>query len=157
MKSFLQKVFLSFPQHDPGEFISPIFLRLKKNSIDCRMVLNLKELNSFVEYENFKMESLRSVTDMMTLNCYMASIDIKDAYYIVPIALENQKYLKFAWRDTLYQYTCLPNGLSSAPRIFTKIMKPVFQTVRTQVHMSSSYIGDCYLQGETYIMNVLTM
>ena len=89
------------------------------------MVLNLKELNSFVEYEHFKMESLRSVTDMMTLNCYMASIDIKDAYYIVPIALENRKYLKFAWRDTLYQYTCLPNGLSSAPRIFTKIMKPV--------------------------------
>ena len=114
------------------------------------MILNLKELNSFVEYEHFKMESLCSVTDMMTPNCYMASIDIKDAYYTVPIALEHQKYLKFAWRDTLYQYTCLPNGLSSAPRIFTKIMKLVFQTLRKQGHMSSSYIDDCYLQGETY-------
>ena len=78
------------------------------------MILNLKELNSFVEYEHFKMESLRSVTDMMTPNCYMASIDIKVAYYTVPIALEHQKYLKFAWRDTLYRYTCLPIGLSSA-------------------------------------------
>ena len=114
------------------------------------MILNLKELNSFVEYEHFKMESLRSVTDMMTPNCYMASIDIKDAYYTVPIALEHQKYLRFAWWDTLYQYTCLPNGLSSAPQIFTKIMKPVFQTLRKQGHMSSSYIDDCYLQGETY-------
>ena len=114
------------------------------------MILNLKELNSFVEYEHFKIDSLRSVIGLMTPNCYMASIDIKDAYYTVPIAIEHQKYLKFAWRDKLYQYTCLPNGLSSAPRIFTKIMKPVFQTLRQQGHISSSYIDDCYLQGETY-------
>ena len=39
---------------------------------------------------------------MMTSNCYTATIDIKDAYYTVPIAAEHQKYLKFAWRDTLY-------------------------------------------------------
>ena len=146
----LAKGVLVHSQHEPGEFISPIFLRLKKNAIDYIMILNLKELNSFVEYEHFKMESLRFVTDMMTPNCYMASIDIKDAYYTVPIALEHQKYLKFAWWNTLYQYTCLPHGLSSAPRIFTKIMKPVFQTLRKQGHMSSSYIDDCYLQGETY-------
>ena len=150
IEKLLNKGVLIPSQHEIGEFISPIFLRLKKNGIDYRMILNLKELNSFVEYEHFKMESLRSVIGMMTPNCYMASIDIKDAYYTVPIALEHQKYLKFAWRDKLYQYTCLPNGLSSAPRIFTKIMKPVFQVLRQQGHMSSSYIDHCYLQGDTY-------
>ena len=29
-------------------------------------------------------------------------------------------------------------------------MKPVFQTLRKQGHMSSSYIDDCYFQGQTY-------
>ena len=48
------------------------------------------------------MKSLRSVTDMMTSNCYTATIDIKDAYYTGPTAAEHQKYLKFAGRDTLY-------------------------------------------------------
>ena len=146
----LNKGVLIPSQHEEGELISPIFLRLKKTGVDYRMILNLKELNSFVEYEHFKMDSLRSVIGMMTPNCYMASTDIKDAYYTVPIAIEHQKYLKFAWRDKLYQYTCLPNGLSSAPRIFTKIMKPVFQMLRQQGYISSSYIDDCYLQGETY-------
>ena len=60
IEKLLAKGVLVHSQHEPGEFISPIFLRLKKNAIDYRMILNLKELNSFVEYEHFKMESLRS-------------------------------------------------------------------------------------------------
>ena len=40
---------------------------------------------------------------MMKPNCYMASIDIKDAYYSVPIAGTDQKYLKFEWQGILYK------------------------------------------------------
>lgn len=60
----------------------------------------------------------------------MTSIDLKDAYYSIPIALEHQKYLKFIWRDQLYAFTCLPMGLSSSPWIFTKVMKSVFAYLR---------------------------
>ena len=136
--------------HSQGEFVSSIFLRLKKNGVDYRMILNLKELNKFIVYRYFKMDSLKTVTDLMTQGCYMASVDIKDAYYTVPIATEHQKFLKFRWRDKLYQYTCLPNGLASAPRIFTKLLKPVFNILRQKGYLSSSYIDDCYLQGATY-------
>ena len=114
------------------------------------MILNLKELNKFIVYRHFKMDSLKTVTDLMTQACYMASVDIKDAYYTVPIATEHKKCLKFRWRDKLYQYTCLPNGLASAPRIFSKLLKPVFNILRQKGYLSSSYIDDCYLQGATY-------
>ena len=80
----------------------------------------------------------------------MASIDIKDAYYSVPIAIEHQKFLRFVWRDNLYQYVCLPNGLSSAPRMFTKLLKPVFKVLREKGLLSSAYIDDLYLQGDTF-------
>ena len=106
-----------------GDSIFPGFLRLKKNGIDYRMILNLKELNKFVAYQHFKMDSLKCVTSLMTQGCYTASVDTRDAYYTVPVALEHQKYLKFTWKDKLYQYTCLPNALASAPRIFTKHLK----------------------------------
>ena len=46
----------------------------------------------------------------------MASVDLKDAYYSVPIASEDRKFLKFEWKGDYYQYTCLPNGLACAPR-----------------------------------------
>ena len=50
----------------------------------------------------------------------------------------------------MYQYTCLPTGLASAPRIFTKLLKPVFNALRQKGYLSSSYIDDCYLQGASY-------
>ena len=79
----------------------------------------------------------------------MASIDLRDAYYSVPIDIEYQKYLKFYWNGCLYQFTCLPNGLSSGPRLFTKIVKPIYSMLRQLGYINASYIDDSYLQGDT--------
>jgi hypothetical protein len=108
--------------HEPGEFISSIFLRLKKDG-SYRMILNLKFFNEFVKYRHFKMDTLDTAVKMMKPNCYMASIDLTDAYYMVPVHEADQKFLKFEFMGRLYQYTCLPNGLSSAPHIFTKLLE----------------------------------
>ena len=43
----------------------------------------------------------------------------------------------------------MPNGLASAPRIFTKLLKPVYATLRSQGHVSFGYIDDSYLQGDS--------
>ena len=68
------------------------------------------------------MDTLQSAIRLMKQNCYMASVDLRDAYYSVPIDEEYQKFLRFSWRGKLFQFTCLPNGLSSAPRLFPKIL-----------------------------------
>lgn len=70
---------------------------------------------------------------------------------ILGVILEDQKYLVFKWRDNYYQYTCFPNGLSSAPRDFTKLLKPALSSLRKQGHQPVSYIDDYYLQGNSKI------
>ena len=85
----------------------------------------------------------------MKQNCYMASVDLRDAYYSVPIDEDYQKFLRFSWRGQLFQFTCLPNGLSCAPRLFTKILKPVYATLRKEEHLNVGYIDDSYLKGDT--------
>ena len=81
----------------------------------------------------------------------MASIDLKDAYYYsVPISREDRKYLRFLWQGTLFQIPCLPNGLSCSPRKFSKLLKPAVSELHLRGHISSAYIGDIYLQGQTY-------
>ena len=54
------------------------------------------------------------------------------------------------WRGELYEFTCLPNGLASAPRQFTKTLEPVLATLHKQGHISVAHIDDCYLQSQTY-------
>ena len=114
--------------------MSTIFLR-PKNDGSFRMILNLKQFNESVEYHHFKMDTLETVTRMMKPGCFMASVDLKDAYYTVPMHSNHQKYLKFTFDGTLYQYTCLPSGLSSAPNI-----KPVYSTLYNKGHLSSGYM-----------------
>ena len=89
------------------------------------MILNLMVLNQHIEKNHFKMDRLWSAERVMTLNCVMASLDLKDAFYQGPIAKEHPKYLRFFWQGLLYQYICMPNGLSSTRRIFTELLKPV--------------------------------
>ena len=82
-------------------------------------------------------------------DCYVGSIDLRHAYYSVSIAEEDQKYLRFIWKEFYFQYSCLPNGLTSAPRLFTKLMKPVFATLRQYGYKNAGYIDDSLLIGDT--------
>ena len=136
-------------QHEATEFVSPIFTVPKPDN-KIRLILNLKALNSHVAYYHFKMDSIQTVASMITPNCWMASIDLKDAYYSVPIHPLYQKYLRFQLLGQLYQYTAFPNGLASCPHKFTKLLKPPLAVLRERGHLVSSYIDDIYLQHENY-------
>ena len=59
------------------------------------LILNLKKFNDSVQYEHFKMDTLTSATQMMMRGCYLASVDLRYAYYYVPTKAECRKYLKF--------------------------------------------------------------
>ena len=74
---------------------------------------------------DFKMDALNTALTVVRKNCYMASIDLTDTHYSVSVVTVDQKYLMFQFEETQHKYVCLPNGLSPAPRIFTKLVKPV--------------------------------
>ncbi len=89
------------------------------------------------------MDTLETAIKIMKPECFMSSIDLRDAYYAVPILPAHRKFLKFCCQGELYQFTALPMGLTSSPRIFTKVMKPVFATLRSRYgHSCLAYIDD---------------
>ena len=149
IQDFLSRDILVESHHEATEFISPVFLREKKNGT-FRMILNLKELNRFIVYHHFKMDNIESCIHLMKPMCFMASTDLSDAYFSVPVDPSHQKYLKFLWKGRLYQFTCLAQGLSCAPRVFTKLLKPVYSHLRLKGHVSSGYLDDSFLEGDSY-------
>lgn len=134
--------------HETNRFLSSISVRLKKSD-EKGVILNLKKLNAYVVYHHFKINTFESTVNLIKKNCSMASIDIKHAYHSIPITVEHQKYLRFGWKGKIIQYICLPFGLSSAPRIFTIVLKPIFTKLRTLGYVSMTYIDDILLFGYT--------
>ena len=131
------------------EFLSNIFARPKKDG-RVRIILNLKQFNNYMQHIHFKMETLKSAVNLMTQDCFLASVDIADAFYSIPIRKQDRKYFRFIYDGQKYQFTALVMGLATAPRVFTKILKPVFATLRAKGHISTIYIDDSCLQGQTY-------
>ena len=106
----------------PGQMLSNIFLREKKNG-KFRPIINLKKVNSYIPYQHFKMEGLNNVKELLQKGDYMVKIDLTDAYFSIPLHKNSRKFLRFLWEGKTYEFLCLCFGLGPAPRIFTKLMK----------------------------------
>lgn len=104
--------------------------------------MSLKKLNEFIDTNHFKLEDLRTAIKLIFPNYFMASIDLEDAYYAVPIHRESRKYLRFQFLDKTFEFVCLPFGLCTSPYIFTKIIKLVVRYLRIKSFSSTIYLDD---------------
>lgn len=131
------------------QFVSSVFLIPKPNG-KMRFILNLKKLNKFITTSHFKLEDLRTALKLVTNGCYMATLDLKDAYFLINIHESSRKYLRFFFNGKMYQFNVLPFGLNTAPYLFTKIMKPVIKLLRSAGFLSTVYLDDWLLLGNTH-------
>ena len=99
------------------QIISPIFLRPKPDG-SHRVIFNLKSLNDSVVYQHFKLDTLEKAIQLVRPGCYMASLDLKDAYYSVPIALEQQRSSKVSMERGFVPIPMSPYGPDIVPTSF---------------------------------------
>ena len=80
---------------------------------------------------HFKMSSIKDVIGILQENCF---------FHDEP---EDRKCFRFLWKNQSFQFTCLPQRLTSAPGIFTKLLKPIVSQVRKLGILIDCYIDDC--------------
>ena len=89
---------------DPGPgFYSRLFL-VEKATGGWRPVIDLSHLNDFVQLTPFKMETVASVLLSVREGDFLASLDLKDAYFQIPIHGSSRKLLRFMSEGTVYQF-----------------------------------------------------
>ena len=146
IQSLISKGAISVVNPCPQQFISTLFLVEKgQGTGEFRPVINLKALNRFLPKEKFKMEGLHTARSLLRKGDYMMKLDLKDAYYAVPIHPESRKYLRFQFKGTTYEFRCLPFGLSLAPRVFTRILRPIVAKLRSEGIRTVIYLDDLLL------------
>jgi len=136
-KGALEKV------HNPNTpgFYSRIFVVEKKTG-GFRPIIDLKNLNRFLIYKPFKMESSHTIRRALNTGMWVYSVDLKDAYFHIPIHPSSRKYLRISYKNEVYQFKALPFGVSSAPWVFTKVFHQLIKILRVKgihIHM---YLDD---------------
>lgn len=117
-------------------YLFSIFIREKNDKSD-RLILNLKKFNQNVVYRHFEMDNLNSLTHSQEGLLYGWSRSSRSKLHRFSFQLEGQ----------LCKYRCLPNGLTSAPTTFTKLLKPVLPALRKQSHQIMGYLDGTFLMG----------
>ena len=126
-------------------FYSRLFLVPKKTG-DLRPVIDLSTLNRHMVVPHFKMETQGSAIRSQE---WTVSIDIRDAYLHVRMHQAVRKYLRFVVNKKVYQFTCLPFGLATSPREFTKLLRPVVSLLRQQGVKLHVYLDDWLISADT--------
>ena len=88
-------------------------------------MIDLSYLNEFVQLTPFKMETVAFVLLSVREGDFLASLDLKDAYFQIPIHPSSRKLLRLTLEGTVYQFRVLCFGLSTAPQVFPRVFAAV--------------------------------
>ena len=135
------------PLSEPG-FFSKIFLVPKP--VGWRPIINLKRLNKlFIDCPHFRMDTVKDVALLLRPGDWSASIDLKDAYFHIPIDRKWRRYLRFGWKGKLFQFKVLPFGLCTAPLLFTLVTKHLKKFLHARGIRSIWYLDDILIIGRS--------
>ena len=132
------------PLPSPG-FYSRLFV-VWKTSGSWRPVIDLSHLNRFVDVSPFQMETIQSVLLSVRQGDWMA---LEEAYLQVPVHPASRHFLRFVFRDQVYQFKALCFGLSTALQVFTRVMAPVSAILHSMGIRMRRYLDDWLVQSSS--------
>ena len=115
-----------------------------------RPVIDLSTLNGFVAKTKFRMETPATTLRFLRPGDWLFSVDLKDAYFQIPIHPASRPLLRFVWQGRAWQFRALCFGLSTAPQVFTRVMAVVSVRAHERGIRLVRYIDDWLIASEDH-------
>jgi hypothetical protein len=111
-----------------------------------RLVLDLRHINRHLHRLRFKCEDVDTAVLLRNPRDFLFAFDIKSAYHHVEIFKDHQQYFDIQWvYNGKLQYLIfrvLPFRLSTAPLVFTKLLKPLLRHWRSSGKRVCMFLDD---------------
>ena len=121
---------------------SPVFTVPKADG-GYRLVTDYRRLNKFQCKTPFKMKGVQSVAEIIMPGGYGMFVDLKGAYLTMGLHPSHHKYCRFINpRGRRMQWKTVSFGVAEAPRICTKLLKPLIGVLRSLGTRTLIYIDD---------------
>ncbi|GJP82308.1 hypothetical protein CLOP_g12561 [Closterium sp. NIES-67] len=108
----------------------------------CRLILDLRKVNNYLDIPKFKYEGLNRVAELIRPGDWMFSIDLKSGYHHVEIHPSCWKFSGFQFEGDYYSFISLPFGLATAPFVFTQLIKQLAKRWRASGVRVVPYVDD---------------
>ena len=136
------------------EIVNPLSVSVNRSG-KKRLILDLRYVNKHLFKNKFKCEDIAVARELLGPSDFMFSFDLKSGYHHVDIFLSHCKYLSFSWNFSngvtrYFMFTVLPFGLSTAPYIFTKLLKPIVKKWRREGKSVVLYLDDGLCSANSY-------
>ena len=123
--------------------IHPLGIAIHTRTQKKHLIYDARHANEHLVKTKFKMEALHIEGRALFHGCdYGGTCDISQAYYHIDMHESAWPYLGFEWAGRFFCYKVLPFGLSTAPRIFTMVMKTPMALLRSRGCNVMAYLDD---------------
>ena len=132
----------------PPYVINPLPVSVPANG-KKRLTLDLR-YNKHLQKKRIKNEDWKMAISYFEVGANMFTFDLKSGYHHIKVATDHQCYLGFSWVDPIfkrtqfYRFTVMLFRLSSAPHIFTKVLKPLVKHWRLNGVRVALFLDDCW-------------
>lgn len=111
------------PSNSPWS--SPILLVKKKNGT-FRFCVDYRKLNSVTVRDSYPLPMVSDILDKLRNAKYISSLDVKSAYWQVPVAESSRQYTAFTVPNRgLFQFRRMPFGLHNSPATWMRLLDNV--------------------------------
>ena len=129
----------------PPHVVNPLSVSIQSCG-KKRLILDLRHVNKHIWKEKFKFEDIRNACVYLPFDRFMFKFDLKSGYHHIDILQEHQTFLGLSWVVNgvrkFFVFTVLPFGLSSAPYIFTKVVRVLVRYWRSHAVRITVYLDD---------------
>ena len=111
-----------------------------------RLVIDLsRNLNDHLQYDYFRYSCVDDAVEASFPGCWYGKLDLSNCFLSFPLHPSVRKYFCFRFEGVLYQFTSMPFGLSTAPRVCTQLLSIVQFALAEKGITDIRYLDDFFL------------
>lgn len=143
---------LGVVEESKSPWSSPVCLVRKKDG-NYRFCVDYRKLNSVTEKDSYPLPYVSSTLDKLRAANYLSSLDIKSAYWQVPVAKDSRPYTAFTVPNRgLFQFCRMPFGLHNSPATWQRLIdKVIGADLEPHVFV---YLDDIVIVTETFELHL---
>lgn len=112
-----------------SHFANPVLLVKKKDGSD-RLCIDYRALNKILEKDRYPLPLIEDQIDRLGKAKFFISIDMKNGFYQIPVALDSIKYTAFVTPDGHYEFLKMPFGICNGPSVFQRAITKAVQHLK---------------------------